>query len=692
MSAEMAVNVLVGATLSGSFGNTLGSAIGQIGQLTAAAALIGSAVSGAMDFEHTLMQTGITGGMTDEAIKSLRTTLRDLSVPESTNQSVEQLEKGFNALVSAGMATDKAIDSLHSIGRTATATGASVEDLSKTAYVLVETLGVAPDALSKELDALAYAGKEGAFELKDMAQYFPMLGAGAKNLGLKGSDAVATMAAALQIAKRGAGDPSEAATNMANFTKALTSPNVLKNAKKAGINIKKIMKDAWAKGENPMDAVLDKIKEKTKGDPFKISKIFQDAQVQNFLKPMLADLDDYKQLKKDIASQSMGSVDTDYARMMTTVKEQALGLGNEIANLSDSIGKALLPDTLALIGGLGGLLTTVTNFTEANPELIQMGSHLLVGVGAFMLLGKAGDKAGGAIKGFVGGTSGALGALRNDFTRTLASSRALAASQGTLGSRFKAAGGATGILRSGLAGVRTRATGATRAVRGMGQSLVSLPGRLRGAGIAAGVMRGGIGSLRIGLVGLRVGLRGVGTAIKGLFMSNPLGWLVTAVEFGSQLYEGWEPFRNLVDMIWGKLKAIGSAIAEFFGIDMSFDDSEDADKGKPKTADGDDPEKTAAELEAEDKAEEAKLEAEDKAVMAKVKQPGTAVASTVKNTEDLQKEIAAVTQPSKMEKTFKHLIDVVISAPAGVTATATATGASGTTLTARTGQLMAGGN
>ena len=658
MSGSMAVNVLIGAGLAGSFGATIQSALARVGALAGAGDMLAGAISGAARLEQELMATGITADMSDEQVRNLRASLRALAVPESTNQSVDNLQGGFNALVSAGMEARRAEESLYAIGRTATATGASVEDLSKTAYVLVETLGVAPKDLTAELDRLAFAGKAGAFELKDMAQYFPMLGAGAKNLGLKGSEAVGTMAAALQIAKRGAGDPSEAANNMANFMKALTSPLVLKNAKKAGINIKAILKKAWAEGENPFTAVMEALHAKLGNDPFKIGEIFQDAQVQNFLKPMLADFEDFKKLKADMDSQSAGSVDADYARMMSTAAQQMQGLANSVAMLGDSLGKALLPQTKKLLGVLTGIVGSVTQFTEANPELVVMAGHVMLSVAAFKALGSATAHGRGLLRGFTRSAGQGLQRLRADFQAAQAAAAAQPPLLTRVGNAFRMAGGAAVSLGGH--------------VRGVGRSLASLPGRFSLAGGAATIFRGTLAGLRTGLIATRVGLLGVGRAIKGLFMTNPLGWLFAAVEFGSMMYDSWEPFRKIVDKIWSGIKKVGGAIAEFFGW-------------------GDDGEK-----EPEKKSAEKDPDSGDASKPTEVQQPGDAVARAEKNQAMLEARLAekyADRKEPPREQKFSHEISVVLRVPEGFSAgQATHNGADGTKISLRTGQLMAGAN
>lgn len=212
MAGSLHTNIIIGALLAPGFRQTIGSAVGSMGEMRGAIGQVGGALAAvgaawgtlavvgdfksvAADFEHGLMQAGITADMSNAQIGGLRDQLRGLA--STSNQSMTELLGGFNALVSAGMDKDKdkATASLAAIGRTATASGASVEDLSKTAFQLVDTLGVAPEDLAGALDRLAYAGKQGSFELRDMARYFPVLGASAKAMGLQGTEAVATLGA-----------------------------------------------------------------------------------------------------------------------------------------------------------------------------------------------------------------------------------------------------------------------------------------------------------------------------------------------------------------------------------------------------------------------------------------------------------------------------------------------------------------
>jgi TP901 family phage tail tape measure protein len=143
-----------------------------------------------------------------------------------------------------------------SIAQAATATGASLEDLSKAGFAAMSNLGLGAEDLARSFDVMAAAGKAGGFELRDMAQYLPSITALASSKGMDGSEGLAQIASALQIVRRGAGDASEAATNFSNILQKINSNDAIKRFGELGIDIQKVLKDAKANGTDPLEASL----------------------------------------------------------------------------------------------------------------------------------------------------------------------------------------------------------------------------------------------------------------------------------------------------------------------------------------------------------------------------------------------------------------------------------------------------
>lgn len=281
---------------------------------------ITEAIPEAFQMEHRLRELGNVGQLSAKQLEDMDKRLASIS--RYTNQMRPEIAEGLNVLVASGIDPTKALDYMNVIGRTATGEQAVIADISRTAFAVSDNLKVPIDDLAKSMDILAMSGKEGRFELKDMAAAFPSLTAGAAMLGMKGTPAVASLGAALQVAMKGAGEASEAANNLENFIQKVTSPLAVKNFEEVfGVNLKQVLLDAAAQGRDPILEVIEMMKELSGGDVFKVSEVFQDKQVLNFIKPMMQNLDEYKRIKVSALS-AEGVVDSDFEHMMETTNEQ----------------------------------------------------------------------------------------------------------------------------------------------------------------------------------------------------------------------------------------------------------------------------------------------------------------------------------------------------------------------------------
>ncbi|WP_240198384.1 phage tail tape measure protein [Salmonella enterica] len=115
-----------------------------------------------------------------------------------------------------------------------------------------------------------------------------------------GNEAAATMGAALQIARKGASTSDEAANNMNNFMAKILSPETLKKAQKNfGVDMYKIVTSAQKKGQNPFEAAMKSVIKMTKnGDQKLLGELFGDMQVQNFVRPMIQNWEEYRRIKE----------------------------------------------------------------------------------------------------------------------------------------------------------------------------------------------------------------------------------------------------------------------------------------------------------------------------------------------------------------------------------------------------------
>lgn len=329
------------------------------------------------EFNYQLQLIANTADLTKRETIALGEAVLDAS--RKTGQAAPDMLQAIGFLVAAGMEVKTAQASVLTIGRTATASGAEIEDLAKAAYVLQDALKIDPGQLQGALDILAQAGKEGNVELKDMAKQLPVLGAGFVSLKMEGREAAATMGAALEIARKGAGDADEAANNMKNYIAKIMSPETLKKAKKEfNLDLYQVIQDAQKTGGNPFEASMKAIMEATKGDQKAIGELFGDMQVQNFVRPMIQNWGKYEEIKRKALGAS-GVTDRDYSKVMATAKMQTAEVTKEAGRLGIALGNSLEPAFGKVASTLTPLIGSVTSFIDENRALV--GNSVLV-VGA----------------------------------------------------------------------------------------------------------------------------------------------------------------------------------------------------------------------------------------------------------------------------------------------------------------------
>ncbi|MCY1669344.1 phage tail tape measure protein [Rhizobium sp. SL86] len=349
--------------------------IGLVGGAVAAISFMGP-IQEAAAFQQQLLDIAGTSNLVGKAafdlVENSKAKYEELSLV--VGQYSDTIAKGAGQMIAAGVDPTLVDQSIGLIGRSATAANAEFNDMAGVATSLLTTLRMPADQLEGAMAGLVVAGKEGAFELKDMARYFPTLTGQMAKFGVTGREAVNTLGAALQIARKGTSDPAEAANNLKNFLSKILAPETIKNFAKAGVDIEAVMKDAATKGINPIEAVVQKISKltgisgkeiagllKTAKDnglegadalasvreqlekiygAGKLGSIFGDMQVMDFLIPMLANIDEYKRIRQEVANATGSVIDKDFETQMEGLNRQ-LTIFNEIGTQAGREGSAL---------------------------------------------------------------------------------------------------------------------------------------------------------------------------------------------------------------------------------------------------------------------------------------------------------------------------------------------------------------
>lgn len=297
-------------------------------------------VGAARNMQAQLTEIGIKAELSGKKLTQLHRQMRDLS--GSTNQTTSELLSGVDAMVTLGLDADRAVAAMPAIGKAATATQSAVNDLGAASVAAMQNMNVLPSEIGRMLDGMTEAGNQGAFEVRDMAREFPALTAAAKTLGIDGVDGVNDMSAALQIARRGAGDASTAANNMANFLQKIMSPRVIKNFKAFGIDATKELQKAHKKGISPIEHFIGLVDKATKGGRADLlGQLFGDKQVLEFVRPMLADFKDYLKIRGD-AERASGTVAAAYAQRMEDAEQKLKSFRIQMENLGEAMGQTAL--------------------------------------------------------------------------------------------------------------------------------------------------------------------------------------------------------------------------------------------------------------------------------------------------------------------------------------------------------------
>ncbi len=311
----------------------------------------------AREAQAAMTEIGIKADLSATQLQQMNQRL--VAIAPNVNQFATDLRGGVDTMLAMGVSADQAMGAISPIGKAATATAASITDLSSASTSAMQNLGVMPTEIGKMLDGMTSAGNAGAFELRDMAQYFPQLTASAQTLGLHGTKGVFDMAAALQIARRGAGDASTAANNLSDFMGKIVTPQTIKNFKKFGVDVTKELQKANKNGVSPIEHFIKLIDKKTEGGkPELLTQLFGDKQTLDFIRPMIAGMKDYLRIRGD-AENATGAVDDAFRRRMGDAEQKIKSFWVAMENLRTAAGANLLGPISRQAEELAGVLNTL---------------------------------------------------------------------------------------------------------------------------------------------------------------------------------------------------------------------------------------------------------------------------------------------------------------------------------------------
>lgn len=565
---KLAASMARGEALKAARADLRGQAMETAGTAVALGAPVVQSVRLAAGFQDQMRDIAITGEFTRAEEARISGTVRDSAT--RWNQTQAEIGRGLGVLVAGGIQDAKALEHYAPVmAKAATATRASMDDLGSVAIALKDNLKVGEEGFEGALNMLAYAGKRGQFEIRDMAKWLPALSPSFQALGVTGKEAVAEIGAALQIARKGAGSNDEAANNFKNFLQKITAPDTLKDFEKAGIDLKGSMMNLRAQGLTPVQSMLAIITQymQSKGpaaagqfqqamaikddkereaalqrlsEAYKLGELFQDMQAMSFIRPAIANQGEMKDIKQgSMDAGDKGLLDADFKRRMEGATEQFKAFKIGLMDIGITIGDALLPPLTELLQEVRPGIKAFGDWAKEHPGLIKG----VIGLVGGLLAGKMA---------FIGIKYG-LNLVLSPFNALTTSITAVSGKWTLLRAMWQA-----GRFAPAIAGLRSIGGG----ILAVGRFLVPFgQGLLMTFG--APLMLVGRGALFLGrlLVGNLVpGLRLAGQAVLWLgraMLLNPIGLAVTAIGVAAYLvWKNWDKVKGAVMAGWNWLKGV----------------------------------------------------------------------------------------------------------------------------------------
>lgn len=304
--------------------------------LSTAAAVNATKNYAAMDRQ--LGRIGDTADATVEQTERFGRRMRDLAA--EVRMPFQEVVNGVAELAASGKNLDEIGQLMPHLARVAHATGSEFADISTTADSIANAFGITAKQMEQAFDLLAYYGKAGKFELRDMAAELPSLAPAFAALGYRGEAAVTKLAAALQTVRMETGTSGEAATSFMDVLTKMQSETVANNFKKFGIDIRRAMAVARRDGKDVLETFKDLALQAVKGDLSKLPQLFTDKQMQVGMRALINNWSEFEQLLQS-SDKAAGTVAEGVKRFSNDGQAAIDALSNSWDRLANSVGRAL---------------------------------------------------------------------------------------------------------------------------------------------------------------------------------------------------------------------------------------------------------------------------------------------------------------------------------------------------------------
>lgn len=360
---------------------------------------VSPAVQQSMSFQDKMIDMSITAKYDNKTRDGLAGQIKGWAL--KYNQYQDELQEAVGSLISDNIDNVSDIGFLMpDIARAATATRTSAQDWAKVAAVWQNSLKGAARDFGAVQNIMAYAGDQGSFEIPDQVKWMQSLAPMMAGIA-SGKEAVAEIGASLQIAKIGAGSTDEAANNYKNFLTKIFARDTQKQFADLGIDLQGSIASYKAAGISPIEGMLSvierylnakspealagfksamKIKNDTARDEalqalaknFGLGDMFADMQVMAFIRPMLANMDRYREIRAG----ALRAADNDllasaYDQRLKSPLEATKTLMVSSRDLAITLGDQLAPSFISLTQELLPLIQGAKHWVATHPQFVS---------------------------------------------------------------------------------------------------------------------------------------------------------------------------------------------------------------------------------------------------------------------------------------------------------------------------------
>ncbi|MCL6328831.1 phage tail tape measure protein [Pectobacterium carotovorum subsp. carotovorum] len=345
-------------------------------------------------FEAQLRDISVAHGISSEQEKLMGQKLRQSS--QQVNQTPDALLGSAGQLLAYGMSPDQATDVAAVLGKTSTASGAALSDLTALSATLDDVFNLKGAKALEESFSRMLAGTKQGFSMASMTQYATALAPGFTAMGATGNQALSQLVSSLSATK-GADTEANTAARLGSFMNAVGRTDIADSYYNAGVDYNASLKSYMKGGYSQYDAAVQ-ISNRfidSKGSQFQqlwdkaskagnvdaqqslmqrygLQEVFRTPEAVNHAMSMKQNWQSYQANQQRMNSPAATqTLDLDFARQNDTLTARWNRMTTSLLNIALNVGEALVPVLVSLSDILIPILDQLVTWTAANPELVR---------------------------------------------------------------------------------------------------------------------------------------------------------------------------------------------------------------------------------------------------------------------------------------------------------------------------------